>query len=159
MTARASRGPDAAPPTRPGTVLQGGRIKAYRPLPVGQRRRALADAVTAYARGDFFLAHEILEPAWMGTADELERFLYQGLIKLAAAYVHDVRGNPRGRAKNLVGARRFLGAVVEGGANDAGFDLPVLLDEIDGRLAEPPVLPVHEAPVLRRRAPRARSAV
>ncbi len=120
---------------RPGTVLQGGRAKAYRPLPEADRRAALAAALAAYERGDFFLAHELLEPAWMGTPDELERFLYQGLIKLAAAYVHDVRGNPRGRTKNLVGARAFLAAVVAGGGDDAGFDLPAIVGQIDERLA------------------------
>ena len=51
------------------TVLQGGRAKAYRPLPAAERREAFAAALAAYERGDFFLAHELLEPAWMGTDD------------------------------------------------------------------------------------------
>ena len=34
----------------------------------------------------------------MGTADLAERSLIQGLIKVAAADVHAVRGNPAGRA-------------------------------------------------------------
>ena len=44
----------------------------------------------------------------MGTDDPAERALLQGLIKLAAAYVHDVRGNPAGIRKNLDGARARL---------------------------------------------------
>ena len=41
----------------------------------------------------------------MGTDDLVERALLQGLIKLAAAYVHGVRGNPAGIDRNLEGAR------------------------------------------------------
>ena len=62
--------------------------------------------MAAWERGDFFAAHEALEPAWMGTDDLGERALHQGLIKIAAAYVHAVRHNPTGIAKNLAGARR-----------------------------------------------------
>ena len=40
----------------------------------------------------------------MGTDDLAERALLQGLIKLAAAEVHGVRGNPAGVARNLEGA-------------------------------------------------------
>ena len=86
------------------TVRQGGRLKAYRPIGEVERRTAFVAAVAAYERGDAFLAHELLEPAWMGTADEAERDLYQGLIKLAAAEVHAVRGNATGVGKNLRGA-------------------------------------------------------
>ena len=96
------------PAAAPATVLQGGRAKAYRPLPAPDRAAAFEAGLAAYDRGDFFLAHELLEPAWMGTADLGERELYQGLIKVAAAYVHDVRGNPLGTAKNLQGARAHL---------------------------------------------------
>ncbi len=81
-----------------------GRAKAYRPLPDAERGAALRSGLDAYAAGDYFLAHELLEPAWMGTADPVERALAQGLIKLAAADVHGVRGNPRGVARNLEGA-------------------------------------------------------
>lgn len=141
---------------RPGTVIQGGRAKAYRPLPEADRRRALSEAVDAYERGDYFLAHELLEPAWMGTADELERFLYQGLIKLAAAYVHDVRGNSAGRTKNLLGARNFLAAVVAGGGDDAGFDLTAIVTEIDGRLATATAADTEPGPPLHQRGDRSR---
>ncbi len=91
--------------TATGRVIQAdGRSKAYRPLPVTQRRIAVRTGLDAYAAGDYFLAHELLEPAWMGTADQNERALIQGLIKLAAADVHSVRGNPRGVVRNLEGA-------------------------------------------------------
>jgi hypothetical protein len=94
--------------------------------------------LAAYERGDFFLAHEDLEPAWMGSSDVAERAVLQGLIKLAAAYVHAVRGNPRGVERNLDGARQRL---LEPGAAEAaagidGLDVAGLVEDIDLRLAE-----------------------
>jgi len=135
------------------TVVQNGRAKAYRPLPAEDRRRAYDLALEAYERGDFFLAHELLEPAWMGTDDPAERALHQGLIKLAAAFVHGVRGNPAGIAKNLVGARDHLTTAIGSvPAATSGLDLVALVGEIDNRLArlaadptdasiDPPALP------------------
>ena len=122
------------------TVVQGGRAKAYRPLPTSARRAAVREGLEAYGRGDCFEAHELLEPAWMGSEDLAERDLVQGLIKLAAAYVHQIRGNPVGVAKNLRGARDRLDA-----ARDAEQTLPelatidvtVLVAAIDDRLARP----------------------
>ena len=143
-----NRGPgltdgDAAPDTRseradsPGTLMQGDRRKAYRPIPPDRRRYALDTGLAALARGDFFLAHELLEPAWMGTSNQAERALYQGLIKLAAGYVHAVRGNPIGVARNLQGARLFLATSARLDpevARAAGIDLTVLLAMVDVRL-------------------------
>jgi len=97
------------------TVLQGGRAKAYRPLSEAARRAAFEAGLAAYRRGDFFEAHELLEPAWMGTADPTERALHQGLIKLAAGYVHALRGNPEGMTKNLRGAHEWMTIVVGAG--------------------------------------------
>jgi hypothetical protein len=93
---------------RPATIRENGRAKAYRPLPEAARRAAFAKALEAYERGDFFLAHELLEPAWMGASDPAERALHSGLIKVAAAFVHAVRGNAAGVTKNLEGARTRL---------------------------------------------------
>jgi uncharacterized protein len=121
---------------RPGTILQGGRAKAYRPIPAADRRHAFEQGIAAYDRGDFFEAHELLEPAWMGTSDILERDLLQGLIKLAAAFVHGVRGNPLGIARNLTGARERLDAAIGSPAAAAsGIDVQALVAAIDDRLA------------------------
>jgi predicted metal-dependent hydrolase len=117
------------------TVLQGGQAKAYRPLAHHDRWSAFEKAVAAYERGDFFLAHELLEPAWMGTDDETERDLHQGLIKLAAAYVHAVRGNPGGVVKNLTGARARLANALASGSTNGGLDLAALVAAVDDRLA------------------------
>ena len=127
------------------TVLQGGRAKAYRPLAEADRRTAFLAGVAAYERGDFFLAHELLEPAWMGTDDPVERDLHQGLIKLAAGYVHAVRGNPEGMLKNLRGARERLEAAAMAGASGLAIaalpgggqlDVPALVAAIDARIRE-----------------------
>jgi predicted metal-dependent hydrolase len=93
----------------------------------------------AYDRGDFFEAHELMEPAWMGSDDPAERSLIQGLIKLAAADVHGVRGNPRGIARNLEGARDRLRDAAAGGTPveiGVELDLTTLLVAIDDRLAD-----------------------
>jgi TPR repeat protein len=143
---------------RPGTILQGGRAKAYRPLPEAERRRAFDEAIAAYERGDFFEAHELLEPAWMGTDNLAERALHQGLIKLAAAYVHGVRRNPLGVDKNLAGAREHLEQAADTAAELwSGLDLGALIDAIDERRAR---IPADQAtlagdpPPLRRRESR-----
>ena len=146
---------DAGPARERGaTIVQtGGRAKAYRPLPDADRRAAFEEAVAAYGRGDFFEAHELLEPAWMGASDLAERDLDQGLIKLAAAFVHGVRGNPRGIQRNLEGARERLVLAVGTPAEVAsGLDVAALVAAVDERLArlaadptdstiEPPALP------------------
>jgi len=120
-----------------GRVIQAdGRSKAYRPIPAEDRMAALRAGLDAYDRGDFFLAHELLEPAWMGTADPAERAFLQGLIKLAAADVHGVRGNPTGVARNLEGAlERLRSAETAGRVAPDGVDLPDLIAALDIRLA------------------------
>jgi hypothetical protein len=116
------------------TVMQRGRAKAYRPLPPDERRAALQAGLAAYEQGYFFLAHETLEPAWMGTDDPGERDLHQGLIKLAAAFVHATRGNRLGIEKNLRGARELLAGGIRAGARE-GIDVPRIIAAIDDRLA------------------------
>ena len=120
-------GPSATPDER---IIQGGRAKAYRPLPAADRRRAFEAGLAAYGNDDFFEAHELWEPAWMGSRDLAERELIQGLIKLAAAFVHQARGNPAGTEKNLRGARTRLAEGVAAGPS-LGVDVPALLVSID----------------------------
>ena len=97
-------------------------------------RAALEAGLAAYGRGDYFLAHELLEPAWMGTADIATRELLQGVIKLAAAYVHQARGNPAGLAKNLRGALARIEAGVDAGPA-LGIDAAALRRDVANRLA------------------------
>jgi predicted metal-dependent hydrolase len=124
-----------------------GRAKAYRPLAAPERTAAVIAGLRAYASGDFFEAHELMEPAWMGTDDPVERDLISGLIKVAAADVHGVRGNPRGVTRNLEGARDRLRRVSDDHVvPDVRVDLRGLLDAIDRRLvdlvAERPTEPI-----------------
>jgi len=80
----------------------------------------------------------------MGTSDLGERALYQGLIKLAAGYVHAIRGNPIGMTRNLHGARKYLETSLRAGPEHsltAGIDLPALIVEIDARLDAVMTLP------------------
>lgn len=137
-------------------MIQGGRAKAYRPLPLPERRAAYEAARAAYERGDYFEAHELLEPAWMGTDDPAERDLHQGLIKLAAAFVHGARGNPLGIARNLVGARDRLAAAGAGVPREFWSDLDLgalvaAIDDILARLEAHPDDAFVEAPRLPRR--------
>jgi hypothetical protein len=125
-----------------GRVMERGRSKAYRPLPTEVRTSAVERGLAAYGRGAWYLAHEELEPAWMGTDDPAERALLSGLIKLAAAYVHAARGNVLGVRTNLRGARERLrkaaasASAAEGAFGAAGWvDLDVLLDDLEDRLA------------------------
>lgn len=130
--------------TEPRTIVQAdGRAKAYRPLPEADRAAAVHAGLEAYDRGDYFLAHELLEPAWMGTADPAERALVQGLIKLAAAEVHGVRGNPRGVRRNREGSleRLRIAAAASTAAPD-GLDLPVLIAAVEASLAGPDSGPI-----------------
>jgi hypothetical protein len=119
-------------------VGRDGRAKAYRPLPWATRAAAIEAGLEAYDRGDFFEAHEELEPAWMGTDDPAARALLQGLIKVAAAYVHDVRGNPPGIVRNLEGARVLLEQALEGDPSGEvpGLDVAALVAAIDARLTD-----------------------
>ena len=136
-------------------VGRDGRAKAYRPLPEADRTSAIAHGLAAYDRGDFFEAHEDLEPAWMGTDDRAERALLQGVIKVAAAYVHDVRGNPTGIGRNLEGAKALLAEAAADGPADnvAGLDIRALIKAIDLRLedlAAHPQGPNLPPPILQR---------
>ncbi len=124
-----------------GRVMERGRSKAYRPLPPEIRAAAVERGLAAYARGAWYLAHEELEPAWMGTDDPAERALLSGLIKLAAAYVHAARGNALGVRTNLRGARERLQTAAtaadraRGALGTAGWvDLDLLLAGLEDRL-------------------------
>jgi hypothetical protein len=122
-----------------------GRAKAYRPLASSQREASVAAGLAAYAHGDFYLAHEELEPAWMAADDPGERERLAGLIKLSAAFVHAARGNPAGVSTNLRGARDRLARAHAAGA-DGDLDLPAILAGIDDRLARVAAMPgIHAA--------------
>ena len=84
----------------------------------------------------------------MGTDDLAERALHQGLIKVAAAYVHAVRHNPTRRSPRTSPARAATSppAVAVGPA--WGVDVADLIAAVDARLADPDLAAVP--PVIRR---------
>lgn len=69
------------------------------PLPA-----AYAAFLERFARGEFWQAHEVLEPAWR----ENRSAFYKGLILLASAFVHAGRGNVHGVGAQLGKAAREL---------------------------------------------------
>jgi predicted metal-dependent hydrolase len=143
-------------PDAPARIVDSdGRSKVYRPLDIEARRAAREAGIAAFEEGRFFEAHELMEPAWMGSPEPAERDLDQGLIKLAAAYVHAQRGNALGMRKNLAGARRRLAAVVgvhgdagRRAAEAAGVDSTEVLRRVDEALAALDDLPPQAADLL-----------
>jgi predicted metal-dependent hydrolase len=92
----------------------------------------------------------------MGTLELPERELLQGLIKLAAAFVHAARGNPSGVAKNLHGARERLTNADDAGER-MGVDVAALLAAVDDRLRAPIDVADPPIPISRRSRGRAKS--
>jgi predicted metal-dependent hydrolase len=87
---------------------------------VQERAHVLLAGVQQYNDGYFFEAHETLEDLWMQSPWPVRRFL-QGLIQLAAAFVHLVRHEYPGTVR-LLGhsleklhdfAPRYMGIDVE----------------------------------------------
>jgi predicted metal-dependent hydrolase len=72
---------------------------------VQERLHVLLAGVAQYNDGYFFEAHETLEELWMQSPWPIRRFL-QGLIQLAAAFVHLVR-------HEYPGTVRLLGHAIE----------------------------------------------
>ena len=83
----------------------------------------LPPALVAFAelfdRRAYWESHEVLEGAWRANRSEF----YKGLILLASAYVHVVRGNGHGVVAQLAKAERHLApyAPVYGGVDVAAL--------------------------------------
>jgi uncharacterized protein len=73
----------------------------------------------------FFEAHEVLEALWK-KSHENERLFYQGLIQIAAAFVHIQRKNPAGAEELLHKASQNLATFED---SYKGISVPVLLDQ------------------------------
>jgi len=61
--------------------------------------------VELFNLGKYWESHEVLEGAWRRSKSPF----YKGMIIYASAFVHAQRGNPRGVAKQLRKAERYLG--------------------------------------------------
>lgn len=66
------------------------------------------ECIRLYDAGRHWDAHEVLEDLWRATADPQRRLFLQGVIQLAAAFVHAERGNMRGVRSLLAKARAKL---------------------------------------------------
>ena len=71
------------------------------PLSETEKREALAKGVREFNSWRFYDCHETLEDVWRAEDGRLADF-FQGIIKVAAAFHHLLRGNHRG-AVNLLG--------------------------------------------------------
>ena len=82
------------------------------------------ECVRLYHAGKHWHAHEALEDLWRATRDPQRRRFYQGIIQLAAAFVHAERGNMRGVQRLLAKAA----AKLEGVSSPClGLDVQALL--------------------------------
>jgi predicted metal-dependent hydrolase len=88
--------------------------------------QTLHDALALYEQGAFFACHDVLESLWLRDRTAL-RPLYQGLIQLAAAFVHWQRGETTGILKLLQAAQEKLSPFP---ADTLGLDLQALLTGI-----------------------------
>lgn len=61
------------------------------PAPLDPRYLAF---VEAFNRGEFFEAHEVLEPLWLDLRQSSDGLFYKGLIQLAGAFVHVQKKRP-----------------------------------------------------------------
>lgn len=73
--------------------------------------RPYLECIRRYNAGEHWHAHEVLEDLWRATAEPERRRFYQGIIQLAAAFVHAERGNLRGVQRLLAKAEAKLQAV------------------------------------------------
>ena len=90
------------------------------------------ECVRRYHAGEHWHAHEVLEDLWRATRDPERRRFYQGIIQLAAAFVHAERGNMRGVQRLLAKAAAKLEAV---SSPYLGLDLTALLRAMAGAAA------------------------
>lgn len=61
-----------------------------------------------FNRGEYFEAHELLEAAWRNEPGPV-RELYRGILQVAVAYYHLLRGNYTGASKMFLRSRAWLG--------------------------------------------------
>lgn len=107
---------------------------------LGELYRALEE----FNDGYFFESHETLEGLWLVTPLP-DRTFFQGVIQLAAAYVHVVRGEPQGALKLIDAA---VAKLREFGTEFLGIDVAAMVEAATaaGRaLAAFDPLPVHGA--------------
>lgn len=93
-----------------------------------------------FNEGRYFEAHEAWELLWRRTAAGPEREVYQGIIQVAAACHHLLKGNPAGAQGCLENAHGHLDPHL---LQVSGFGLPALLRVVEQAVAreDPELLP------------------
>lgn len=87
--------------------------------------------VELFNRGDFFEAHEVLELKWREDQSDTRDF-YQGLIQIAAVFVHILKGTPDGGRRLLQTATNYFEKYLP---EYEGLDLHRLIQETEGCLS------------------------
>jgi predicted metal-dependent hydrolase len=77
------------------------------PLTDVEKREALAKGIREFNSWRFYDCHETLEDVWRAEGSEMADF-YQGIIKVAAAFHHLLRGNHKGTLNLLSHALTLL---------------------------------------------------
>ena len=74
----------------------------------GQLHPLAVSGLELFNAGEFFEAHEALELAWREEQGPV-RELYRGILQIAVAYLHILRGNYTGAVKMFIRSRTWLG--------------------------------------------------
>jgi uncharacterized protein len=97
-------------------------------------------------RGAYFEAHEELELAWRGAAED-ERDFFQGLVHVTVAWYQGGRGNATGCRRQLEKAARRLAAYAP---EHRGVDIASLLGQVAAADADAPLPPLEVVEAERR---------
>jgi uncharacterized protein len=73
----------------------------------GELSSAAVRGLELFNAGEYWLAHEALEEAWLAESDPV-RNLYKGILQAGVTYLHIQRGNYRGALKVYRRAMRWL---------------------------------------------------
>lgn len=85
------------------------------------------EGIALFNRREYFEAHEALETAWRAEPGPI-RDLYQGILQVAVAYYHLLRGNYRGASKMFHRCRPWLAQFPE---TCQGVDLVRFRHDVD----------------------------
>ncbi len=73
----------------------------------GRLPELVVNGLELFNHGEYFEAHEVLEAAWRAETGPV-RELYRGILQIAVAYYHALRGNYRGALKMFQRSQTWL---------------------------------------------------